>query len=101
MSPYSWPPWCGACCSTASCCAEPGQGLWNLRPADTRLGGRRGVALQYDTEHVMLRDSAEKLLAERYDYRTFQKIADSDAGWSPEIWAEFARLGWLGLPFAP
>jgi alkylation response protein AidB-like acyl-CoA dehydrogenase len=54
--------------------------------------------LQYDTEHNMLRDSAEKFLAERYGYRTFQKIAASEAGWSPEIWAEFAALGWLGLP---
>jgi alkylation response protein AidB-like acyl-CoA dehydrogenase len=59
------------------------------------------VDLRYDTEHVILRDSAEKFLAERYDYRTFQKIAASEAGFSREIWAEFAQLGWLGLPFAP
>ena len=57
--------------------------------------------LQYDTEQVILRDSAEKFLAERYGYRTFQKIAESELGWSPEIWAEFAKLGWLGLPFTP
>jgi alkylation response protein AidB-like acyl-CoA dehydrogenase len=57
------------------------------------------VDLRYDTEQIILRDSAEKVLAERYDYRTFQKIADSEAGWSPELWAEFAALGWLGLPF--
>jgi alkylation response protein AidB-like acyl-CoA dehydrogenase len=58
------------------------------------------VDLRYDTEQIILRDSAEKLLAERYDYRTFQRIADSEAGWSPELWSEFAALGWLGLPFA-
>ena len=57
--------------------------------------------LRYDTEHVLLRDSAEKFLGERYDYRTFQKIAASEPGFSREIWTEFARLGWLGLPFAP
>jgi len=56
------------------------------------------VDLRYDTEHIILRDSADKLLSERYDYRTFQRIADSEAGWSPELWAEFAELGWLGLP---
>ncbi|MEA2949993.1 MAG: hypothetical protein QOI40_5323 [Alphaproteobacteria bacterium] len=56
--------------------------------------------LRYDTEHIILRDSADKFLAERHDYRTFQKIADSETGWSPELWAEFAELGWLGLPFA-
>ena len=57
--------------------------------------------LRYDTEHELLRSSADKFLAERYDYRTFQRISQSDAGWSREIWGEFAALGWLGLPFAP
>lgn len=57
--------------------------------------------LRYDTEHVILRDSAEKFLGERYDYRTFQKIAASEAGFDRELWAAFAELGWLGLPFAP
>lgn len=56
--------------------------------------------LSYDTEQTILRDSAEKFLSGRYDYRTFQKISASNAGWSPEVWAEFAELGWLGLPFA-
>jgi alkylation response protein AidB-like acyl-CoA dehydrogenase len=59
------------------------------------------VDLRYATEHVILRESAEKFLAERYDYRTVQKIAASEAGWNREIWGEFAKLGWLGLPFAP
>jgi alkylation response protein AidB-like acyl-CoA dehydrogenase len=63
--------------------------------------GTDRVDLRYDSEHVILRGSAEKFLAERYDYRTFQTIAGSEAGWSAGIWAEFARLGWLGLPFAP
>jgi alkylation response protein AidB-like acyl-CoA dehydrogenase len=58
------------------------------------------VDLRYDSEHVLLRDSAEKFLGERYDYRTFQKIAAGEAGFSREIWADFAKLGWLGLPFA-
>ena len=59
------------------------------------------VDLRYATEHVILRESAEKFLAERYDYRTVQKIAASETGWNREIWGEFAKLGWLGLPFAP
>jgi alkylation response protein AidB-like acyl-CoA dehydrogenase len=63
--------------------------------------GKDAVDLHYDTEHVILRDSAEKFLAERYDYRTFQEIAASEAGFRRELWAEFAQLGWLGLPFAP
>lgn len=56
--------------------------------------------LQYDTEHTILRDGAEKFLAGRYDYRAFQKISESETGWSADIWREFAELGWLGLPFA-
>jgi alkylation response protein AidB-like acyl-CoA dehydrogenase len=59
------------------------------------------VDLRYATEHVILRESAEKFLAERYDYRTVQKIAASETGWDREVWEEFAKLGWLGLPFAP
>lgn len=56
--------------------------------------------LQYDTEQTILRDSAEKFLAGRCDYRTYQKTAASETGWNPEIWAEIAELGWLGLPFS-
>jgi alkylation response protein AidB-like acyl-CoA dehydrogenase len=59
------------------------------------------VDLRYATEHVILRESAEKFLAERYDYRTVQRIAASEPGWDREVWGEFAKLGWLGLPFAP
>jgi alkylation response protein AidB-like acyl-CoA dehydrogenase len=56
--------------------------------------------LQYDTEQTILRDSAEKFLSGRYDYRTYQKTADSEAGWNQDFWREIAELGWLGLPFA-
>jgi len=59
------------------------------------------VDLRYATEHVILRDSIEKFLGERYDYRFVQKVAASETGWNREIWGEFAKLGWLGLPFAP
>jgi alkylation response protein AidB-like acyl-CoA dehydrogenase len=66
-----------------------------------REGREEAVNLQFDTEHLILRDSAEKFLAERYPYRTFLDIAASEEGFSREIWSEFASLGWLGLPFAP
>jgi alkylation response protein AidB-like acyl-CoA dehydrogenase len=59
------------------------------------------VDLGYDTEQVILRESAERFLAERYDYATFRRISESEAGFSREIWNELAGLGWLGLPFAP
>lgn len=38
------------------------------------------VDLRYATEHVILRESAEKFLTERYDYRMVQKIAASETG---------------------
>ena len=56
--------------------------------------------LGYDTEQVILRESAEKFLAGRYDYATFRKVSESEAGFSREIWKELAGLGWLGLRFA-
>jgi alkylation response protein AidB-like acyl-CoA dehydrogenase len=55
--------------------------------------------LQYDAEQTILRDTAENFLRDRHDYKTYQRAVASDAGWSRELWGEFARLGWLGLPF--
>ncbi len=56
--------------------------------------------LQLDSEQTILRDMAERFLAERYDYRAYRTIAASESGFSAEIWREFAAMGWLGLPFA-
>jgi hypothetical protein len=61
---------------------------------------KRPLNLQYDTEQVILRDSAHAFLRDHYDYKAHRRIAASDAGMSPEIWREFAQLGWLGLPFS-
>jgi alkylation response protein AidB-like acyl-CoA dehydrogenase len=55
--------------------------------------------LSYDTEQIILADSAEKFLSSRCSYASFQKIAQG-AGWDSELWSEFAALGWLGVPFA-
>lgn len=55
--------------------------------------------LSYDTEQIILRDSADKFLSSRCNYSLYQKYADAE-GWSAELWSEFAELGWLGLPFA-
>ena len=55
--------------------------------------------LSYSTEQIILRDSADKFLSRRCSYSLYQKTADAE-GWSPELWFEFAELGWLGLPFA-
>jgi alkylation response protein AidB-like acyl-CoA dehydrogenase len=56
--------------------------------------------LQYTTEQNLLRESAGKFLAANCDYASFRKITAGEPGWNAELWKEFARLGWLGLPFA-
>jgi pimeloyl-CoA dehydrogenase small subunit len=51
-------------------------------------------------EQRLLRDSIDRLVADQY---TFEKrkthLADPD-GWSRALWAQYAELGILGLPFA-
>lgn len=54
--------------------------------------------LQYEPSHTILRETAERFLSERYGYRTFSAISDSETGFSADIWKEFADLGWLALP---
>jgi len=58
------------------------------------------VDLQLSTEQEILRSIAARFLAEHYDYRTVKNVVQGEPGWRAEMWLEFARLGWLGLPFA-
>ncbi len=55
--------------------------------------------LQPTEEQQLIRESAEKLFADRYGPGTFRTLIGSEARWSPEIWECFAEMGWLGLPF--
>ncbi|QPH54923.1 acyl-CoA dehydrogenase family protein [Pontivivens ytuae] len=48
----------------------------------------------------MLADTLERFLADRYDHPTRMKIADSEAGWSREMWGEMAELGLIGALFS-
>ena len=54
----------------------------------------------FTSEQDMLRDTVAKLIAQQYDFDTRRKIAKSDAGWRPEVWAQFAELGLLGAAFS-
>lgn len=58
------------------------------------------MRLQLDTEQTILRDSAERFLAERYSYRRFREIVESKNGSDADTWRSFAELGWLGMPFS-
>ena len=47
----------------------------------------------------MLQDSVERLLADRYNFEQRRTYAQAPEGWSRELWAQYADLGLLALPF--
>ena len=50
-------------------------------------------------EQSMLADSVAKFIDNNYDFESRQKAADSDLGYSAELWSTFAELGWTAVPF--
>lgn len=55
--------------------------------------------LSYSDEQLLLRDSIEKFISEKYAISERSKITATDEGFSREHWQQFADLGWLALPF--
>ncbi|MDP3738873.1 MAG: acyl-CoA dehydrogenase [Hyphomonadaceae bacterium] len=53
----------------------------------------------FTSEQDMLRDTVARLIREQYDFDTRRKVAKSEAGWRPQMWAQFAELGLLGASF--
>ena len=53
----------------------------------------------FTSEQDMLRDTVAKLIAQQYDFDTRRKIAKTEPGWRPQMWAQFAELGLLGASF--
>ena len=51
-------------------------------------------------EQRLLKESLERLVADRYQFESRKAYAQNPEGWSREIWAQYAELGLLGLPFA-
>jgi len=47
----------------------------------------------------LLKDSVDRLIADRYAFDSRKKIMAEPGGWSRDMWAQFAELGLLGLPF--
>jgi hypothetical protein len=54
----------------------------------------------FTEEQNMLRDSLSRFLREKYDFEARTKILASDAGWSRDVWEQFAEMGLLMVPFA-
>ena len=50
-------------------------------------------------DQKLLTDSVSKLLADRYSFEARKGFQKQQEGWSTEVWAQFAELGLLGLPF--
>lgn len=54
----------------------------------------------FTDEQSMLKDSIERLLAERYQFEQRRAYLTSPQGFSGELWQTYADMGLLGLPFA-
>ena len=50
-------------------------------------------------DQKLLTDSVSKLLADRYTFEARKGFQKQPEGWSPDVWAQFADMGLLGLPF--
>ncbi len=51
-------------------------------------------------DQSLLKDSVERLLADRYDFEQRNKHLAERDGWSREQWRQYAEMGLLALPFA-
>ena len=51
-------------------------------------------------EQRMLKDSVDRLVADKYDFDQRKTYLKGEHGFSREIWGQFAELGLLALPFA-
>lgn len=51
-------------------------------------------------EQRMLKDAVDRLVADRYGFEQRAHYLGETQGWSRELWAQYAELGLLGLPFA-
>ena len=49
---------------------------------------------------LMLADSVDKFLDNDYDFERRMQYAASEPGYSPEVWQNFAELGWTAVPFS-
>jgi len=51
-------------------------------------------------EQRLLKDSVDRLIADRYGFEQRKKYLAEPDGWSRDAWSQYAELGLLGLPFA-
>jgi pimeloyl-CoA dehydrogenase small subunit len=51
-------------------------------------------------EQRLLKDSVDRLMADRYDFEARKRHGREPEGWSRAMWASYAELGLLAIPFA-
>lgn len=54
----------------------------------------------YSEEQQLLAHSLQQFIAKEYTFEARRAILASAAGYSEQVWAKFAEMGLLGLPFA-
>jgi pimeloyl-CoA dehydrogenase small subunit len=54
----------------------------------------------FTEEQRLLRESVERLVADHYGFDKRRAYLAEPDGWSRALWAQYAQLGLLGLPFA-
>ena len=47
----------------------------------------------------LLKDSVDRLISDKYGFEQRRAFMKEDGGWSRAMWAQYAELGLLGLPF--
>src|SRR5215470_17334810 len=56
--------------------------------------------LTLSDEQRLLRESAERFVSGTFNADHRRKMANDPLGYSPQLWKQFADLGWLALPIA-
>src|SRR6202048_394183 len=51
-------------------------------------------------EQRLLKESLDRVIGGRYTFEQRKAYGQAPEGWSRELWAQYAELGLLGLPFA-
>ena len=69
-------------------------------PSPDTAGKGKDMDFGLNDEQKLLKDSVDRLLAEKYDFNTRKKFSESKLGWSREMWNQYAELGLLGVAFS-
>jgi pimeloyl-CoA dehydrogenase small subunit len=58
------------------------------------------VDFDLSEEQQLLKDSVDRLMADRYAFEKRKEYQATPQGWSGDLWAQYAELGLLAMPFA-